>query len=240
LPFNRFPFCQSLLALPLLPNAYSLFIPFHFISFASQGAFADEWLPVRVSTSAVRQQRWKQGKVSDDGIDFDQAADAAVDAAAADCTTCADRSDGGVAAAVGVLWRRHPRLRNVGECAVENDTLRHRRERDAEFRAALLTHNRSVVDAHADGNCMFRAFAHQIYGDEAKHAQVRRFLSLCLYLSLCSCLCFFFVFVFPFVFVSVCFRLFLFVFVCSCVLLGVVFYCHSDEAKCANVRISVL
>lgn len=48
-------------------------------------------------------------------------------------------------------------------------------ETDRAFRAALLrVQGMRVVDCKADGNCMFRAVSHQMYGTEDRHVEIRR------------------------------------------------------------------
>jgi len=49
-----------------------------------------------------------------------------------------------------------------------------KQEADRLLRAGLLEFGMRVVTCEADGNCLFRAVAHQMYASEAQHAQVRR------------------------------------------------------------------
>lgn len=49
-----------------------------------------------------------------------------------------------------------------------------RAERESAFHALLAARERRrVVDEDKDGNCLFRAFAHQVLGTPARHPEVR-------------------------------------------------------------------
>ena len=49
------------------------------------------------------------------------------------------------------------------------------RARDTRFREALIaTQSLEVKDMEPDGNCLFRAFAHQVWGDQDRHAAMRK------------------------------------------------------------------
>lgn len=46
-------------------------------------------------------------------------------------------------------------------------------QRESAFRSELLRRNWEIVVVRADGNCLFRALAHALWGDEALHTQLR-------------------------------------------------------------------
>lgn len=65
------------------------------------------------------------------------------------------------------------RLRPLGSGLKESEVERERREEEEQFREALSKKGFSVVDTDKDGNCLFSAWAHQVFGDVSKHTYVR-------------------------------------------------------------------
>jgi len=66
------------------------------------------------------------------------------------------------------------RLRSLGEALPETKEERDKKEKEMEFRQALNSrYGVTIVEAAKDGNCLFRSFAHQIYGDMEMHPLVR-------------------------------------------------------------------
>uniref|UniRef100_A0A7S0CZY4 Deubiquitinating enzyme A n=1 Tax=Amorphochlora amoebiformis TaxID=1561963 RepID=A0A7S0CZY4_9EUKA len=66
------------------------------------------------------------------------------------------------------------KLRALGAAIVETKEERDIKAAEQRFRVEMLKNGLEVVDMTADGNCLFRTFAHQIYGDQEKHMDVRR------------------------------------------------------------------
>jgi len=66
------------------------------------------------------------------------------------------------------------RIRALGSALEESEQERLKKEEEAALRADLLAkHGLRIVDCDADGNCLFRALAHQVWGDVSRHAELR-------------------------------------------------------------------
>lgn len=66
------------------------------------------------------------------------------------------------------------RIRALGSALVDTVEEKQRKAAEAAFRARLADkHGFTIFECDRDGNCLFRAFAHQIYGTAERHAEVR-------------------------------------------------------------------
>mmetsp|Transcript_13987 Transcript_13987/g.19412 ORF Transcript_13987/g.19412 Transcript_13987/m.19412 type:complete len:545 (-) Transcript_13987:156-1790(-) len=75
---------------------------------------------------------------------------------------------------IDTIKNRH-RVRPLGAELKESSEEREMKLKEEAFRKDLRDNfGLQVVDAEKDGNCMFRCFAHQIYGDMKKHTEVRQ------------------------------------------------------------------
>ena len=71
------------------------------------------------------------------------------------------------------------KIRALGAALIDSEQERMTKKAEMEFREGLLTNFAfEVVDMKADGNCLFRTFAHQIYGDQEKSVVFRRPIAL--------------------------------------------------------------
>lgn len=67
------------------------------------------------------------------------------------------------------------RIRKLGEALTATPEEIARKQSDDLFRESLLRDQHfTVVDMKADGNCLFRSFGHQIYGNAELHPRVRQ------------------------------------------------------------------
>jgi len=69
-----------------------------------------------------------------------------------------------------IMPRDAPRMRQL-DAAAEFKT---RQADDVTFASEIKLSGFNIVDCDRDGNCLFRAFAHQIYNDAERHAEVRK------------------------------------------------------------------
>lgn len=66
------------------------------------------------------------------------------------------------------------RIRALGAALVESDAERMKKEEEARFRQELKQRfGFDTVDCDKDGNCLMRAFSHQLYGSAERHAELR-------------------------------------------------------------------
>jgi hypothetical protein len=74
-----------------------------------------------------------------------------------------------------VCGKDRERVRTLGSAIEDDEELAERKRNDAMFRARLLeSFGFLVVDMKGDGSCLFRAVAHQVFGDAERHAEVRK------------------------------------------------------------------
>jgi hypothetical protein len=66
------------------------------------------------------------------------------------------------------------RMRAMGAADPKTDAQKLKESQDIAFRADMKAKGMDVVTIDGDGHCLFRCFAHQIYGDANKHAEVRK------------------------------------------------------------------
>jgi len=65
------------------------------------------------------------------------------------------------------------RLRPLGSNDPKSREQKLKEEEEAAFRASMKARGLEIVDMEKDGNCLFRCFAHQIWGDPERHPEVR-------------------------------------------------------------------
>jgi len=67
------------------------------------------------------------------------------------------------------------RIRKVGAALKETNEEKTKRIAEEKFRKHMQDkHGYKIVDIEKDGNCMFRSFGHQIFGDMKRHEEVRK------------------------------------------------------------------
>jgi hypothetical protein len=65
------------------------------------------------------------------------------------------------------------RIRPLGSDIQESNEEKQKKIDETAFRESLLSSGYEIFDCAADGNCLFRAFSHQIYGSDKFHGQIR-------------------------------------------------------------------
>jgi hypothetical protein len=65
------------------------------------------------------------------------------------------------------------RVRELGAGLTTTGEELERKRRDVRFRELMTAQNLRVIEEQRDGNCLFRAFAHQLLGDAERHHEVR-------------------------------------------------------------------
>lgn len=66
------------------------------------------------------------------------------------------------------------RIRKLGVGIPESDEEKQRKAEEAQFRQDMCDAGLQIVDCEKDGNCLFRAVAHQMWNDVSRHVDLRR------------------------------------------------------------------
>jgi len=75
-----------------------------------------------------------------------------------------------------LIWngKDKERIRVLGSAIEETQEEKTKRESDESFRKRMAEKGFEIVECERDGNCLFHAIGHQIYGDANKHEEIRK------------------------------------------------------------------
>lgn len=72
-------------------------------------------------------------------------------------------------------WRFYQKQEDDENDGEQDQTLKAElKQKEIKFNRDLATKKMGIVEVGGDGNCLFRSFAHQLYGDEEHHRMIRK------------------------------------------------------------------